>query len=102
MGAQKILAFRRFISSDKFLVNSCTNILFRLKFNPIRSFSRKFQTTDITMVWPTEHETSELVSSILEKMDDVPAGQKKARESSTNIEYVSNLMMSSRRSAHLM
>merc|ERR1712106_118670 len=61
--------------------------------DPIRSFSRKFQTTDIKMVWPTEHETSELVSSILEKMDDVPAGQKKARESSTNIEYVSNLNM---------
>jgi len=30
--------------------------------------------------------------SILEKMD-IPAGQKKARESSTNIEYVSNLNM---------
>merc|ERR1719251_564351 len=43
------------------------------------------------MVWPTEHEP-ELVSSILEKMD-VPAGQKKARESSNNIEYVSNLNM---------
>ena len=34
-----------------------------------------------------------LLKSILEKMDDVPAGQKKARESSTNIEYVSNLNM---------
>jgi len=31
--------------------------------------------------------------SILEKMDDIPAGQKKARESSTNIEYISNLNM---------
>merc|ERR1711877_62405 len=30
--------------------------------------------------------------SILEKMD-IPAGQKKAREASTNIEYISNLNM---------
>jgi len=44
------------------------------------------------MVWPTIHETSELVSSILEKCD-VPAGQERARESNTNIEYVSNLNM---------
>jgi len=44
------------------------------------------------MVWPTEHETSELVSSILEKCD-VPPGQEKARQSNTNIEYVSSLNM---------
>merc|ERR1711953_1057254 len=44
------------------------------------------------MVWPTVHETCELVSSILEKCN-VPAGQERARESNTNIEYVSNLNM---------
>merc|ERR1719221_2534705 len=44
------------------------------------------------MVWSTVHETSELVSSILEKCN-VPAGQERARESNTNIEYVSNLNM---------
>merc|ERR1711953_565994 len=44
------------------------------------------------MVWPTVHETFELVSSILEKCN-VPAGQERARESNTNIEYVSNLNM---------
>jgi len=53
---------------------------------------RKFHIESVKMVWPTEYETSELVSSILEKMD-IPAGQKKARECSTNIEYVSNLNM---------
>jgi len=49
-------------------------------------------TTAARMVWPTVHETVELKSSILEKVD-VPAGQEKARASSTNIEYVSNLNM---------
>merc|ERR1711953_1351855 len=44
------------------------------------------------MVWPTVHETCELVSSILEKCN-IPAGQERARESNTNIEYVSNLNM---------
>merc|ERR1739838_918778 len=53
---------------------------------------RKFQITNPKMVWPTEHETNELVSSILEKFD-IPAGQKKARECNTNIEYVSILNM---------
>jgi len=53
---------------------------------------RKFQITNPKMVWPTEHETNELVSTILEKFD-IPAGQKKARECNTNIEYVSNLNM---------
>merc|ERR1739838_479760 len=53
---------------------------------------RKFQITNPKMVWPTEHETNELVSSILEKFD-IPAGQKKARECNTNVEYVSNLNM---------
>merc|ERR1711962_216923 len=37
----------------------------------------------------TVHETTELVSSILEKMD-IPACQEKAREQATHIEYVSN------------
>merc|ERR1739844_84803 len=55
-------------------------------------FFRTFHIESVKMVWPTEYETSELVSSILEKMD-IPAGQKKARECSTNIEYVSNLNM---------
>merc|ERR1712079_887187 len=53
---------------------------------------RSLSLSTIKMVWPTEHETSELVSSILEKMD-IPAGQKKAREARTNIEYISNLNM---------
>jgi len=44
------------------------------------------------MVWPTVHETSELVSSILEKMD-IPACQEKAREQATHVEFVSNLNM---------
>jgi len=44
------------------------------------------------MVWPTEHETSELVSSILEKCNVAP-GQEKARQSNTNIEYTSSLNM---------
>jgi len=44
------------------------------------------------MVWPTEHETSELVSSILEKCDVAP-GQERARASNTNIEYTSSLNM---------
>merc|ERR1739844_32019 len=55
-------------------------------------FFRTFHIESGKMVWPTEYENSELVSSILEKMD-IPAGQKKARECSTNIEYVSNLNM---------
>merc|ERR1712079_624247 len=53
---------------------------------------RSLSLSTIKMVWPTEHETSELVSSILEEID-IPAGQKKAREASTNIEYISNLNM---------
>jgi len=44
------------------------------------------------MVWPTVHETTELVSSILEKMD-IPACQEKAREQATHVEFVSNLNM---------
>jgi len=44
------------------------------------------------MVWPTVHETSELVSSILEKMD-IPSCQEKAREQATHVEFVSNLNM---------
>merc|ERR1711992_285611 len=44
------------------------------------------------MVWPTVHETSELVSSILEKMD-IPACQEQAREQATHVEFVSNLNM---------
>jgi len=44
------------------------------------------------MVWPTVHETTELVSSILEKLD-IPDHQQKARESATQVEYVSNLNM---------
>merc|ERR1712110_181809 len=49
-------------------------------------------TSQVKMVWPTVHETSELVSSILEKMD-IPACQEKAREQATHVEFVSNLNM---------
>merc|ERR1712112_409058 len=44
------------------------------------------------MVWPTEYEITELVSPILEKLD-ISSHQERARESSNNIEYVSNLNM---------
>jgi len=44
------------------------------------------------MVWPTEFESSELVSSILEKLP-IPDHQQNARESATQVEFVSNLNM---------
>lgn len=44
------------------------------------------------MVWPTVYESTELVSSILEKLN-IPPHQEKARESATQVEYVSNLNM---------
>merc|ERR1711936_433863 len=54
--------------------------------------SRALSTSSVKMVWPTVHETTELVSSILEKMD-IPACQEKAREQATHVEFVSNLNM---------
>jgi len=54
--------------------------------------SRVLSTSSVKMVWPTVHETTELVSSILEKMD-IPACQEKAREQATHVEFVSNLNM---------
>merc|ERR1711990_1345514 len=54
---------------------------------------RTLSTSQVKMVWPTVHETSELVSSILEKMDDIPSCQEKAREQATHVEFVSNLNM---------
>merc|ERR1711973_485131 len=54
--------------------------------------SRVLSTLSVKMVWPTVHETTELVSSILEKMD-IPACQEKAREQATHVEFVSNLNM---------
>merc|ERR1712168_1629668 len=51
-----------------------------------------FSKTTAKMVWPTVHETTELVSSILEKLD-IPDHQQKARKSATQVEYVSNLNM---------
>merc|ERR1711973_985946 len=54
--------------------------------------SRVLSTSSVKMVWPTVHETTELVSSILEKMD-IPACQEKAREQATHGEFVSNLNM---------
>jgi len=70
----------------------------------VRNFSRSLvpsflSTTSVRMVWPTEWESSELVSSILEKVD-IPAHQRTARESSTQVEYTSNLNMYS--TAHKM
>merc|ERR1711962_1735662 len=55
-------------------------------------FRRPLFVSATKMVWPTEHETKELVSSILEKMD-IPACQEKAREQATHGEFVSNLNM---------
>merc|ERR1712198_630177 len=57
------------------------------------SLVRTLSTSQVKMVWPTVHETSELVSSILEKMDDIPSCQEKAREQATHVEFVSNLNM---------
>merc|ERR1712212_1276908 len=54
---------------------------------------RTLSTSQVKMVWPTVHETSELVSSILEKMEDIPSCQEKAREQATHVEFVSNLNM---------
>merc|ERR1711971_1273749 len=54
---------------------------------------RTLSTSQVKMVWPTVHETSELVSSILEKMDDVPSCQERAREQATQVELASNLNM---------
>merc|ERR1712045_468732 len=56
------------------------------------SLGRALSTSSVKMVWPTVHETTELVSSILEKMD-IPACQEKAREQATHVEFVSNLNM---------
>merc|ERR1712212_1024583 len=54
---------------------------------------RTLSTSQVKMVWPTVHETSELVSSILEKMGDIPSCQERAREQATHVEFVSNLNM---------
>merc|ERR1712112_201070 len=54
--------------------------------------SRHFRVTPSIMVWPTVHESTELVSSILEKMD-IPAHQERAREQATQVEFISNLNM---------
>merc|ERR1711942_637275 len=53
---------------------------------------KQLSVSDCKMVWPTEHETKELVSSILEKLD-VPPHQNNARAQSTQVEFTSNLNM---------
>merc|ERR1712055_617965 len=54
---------------------------------------KTFSLFHIKMVWPTVYEQSELVSSILEKMKNIPPNQERARESATQVEFLSNLNM---------
>merc|ERR1711942_448524 len=53
---------------------------------------KQLSVSDSKMVWPTEHETKELVSSILEKLD-IPPHQNNARAQSAQVEYTSSLNM---------
>merc|ERR1711942_200890 len=53
---------------------------------------KQLSVSDSKMVWPTEHETKELVSSILEKLD-IPPHQNNARAQSAQVEYTSHLNM---------